>query len=233
MLERAGQSDEFKRARDALQSKIGRFQLEGLLIPGTYRVRLQSSDPRCLSCDEPMYQRNAVALLKAMLPATLKRLESMKERHGLSIYEQIILASIVEKEAVSNADYDRVAAVFLRRLQRNMPLGSCPAVEYALGFHRPFLLFKDIRIRSPYNLYVNRGLPPGPIAFFTSGALAGVENPATTDDLFFVYDWTLSKLFFANRYSFHEKNAERARKNYIEKFGRRSLYRADYDRFYE
>ncbi|MBE7439910.1 MAG: endolytic transglycosylase MltG [Spirochaetales bacterium] len=233
-LEEAGKSPRFLSSFALLQEKLGSVSLEGLLLPGSYRVRLKFLDSSCETCDpEPVLRHNAEAFLRAVLPVTLKRLRPLEERHGLSVYQQIILASIVEKEAVANQDYDRVAAVFLRRLRRNMPLGSCPAVEYALGFHRPFLLFRDIRIRSPYNLYVKKGLPPGPIAFFSDQALQGVLYPADSDDLFFVYDWTLQKLLFASHYSLHEKNAEQARKNYIQKFGRKNLYRADYDRFYK
>jgi UPF0755 protein len=70
----------------------------------------------------------------------------------------------VEKESVKKENFEEVASVFFNRMRTGQTLGSCPTVEYALGYHRPFLLESDVRIQSPYNVYRNKGLPPTPIA---------------------------------------------------------------------
>ena len=152
---------------------------------------------------------------------------------SLSLRQRIILASIVEKEAVSNRNYPEVASVFLNRLDRSMVLGSCPTVEYGLGYHRPFLLFDDLELQSDYNVYKRAGLPPGAIAQFSDDAYRAVLRPANTEDIFFVYDWTTGALHFAVEYRDHKRNAADARKNFIQKYGREQMYRRFNNLYYE
>lgn len=153
--------------------------------------------------------------------------------HSLDRRQRVILASIVEKEAVSNQQYERVASAFLNRLSTGQVLGSCPTVEYGLGYHRPFLLFKDLELQSDYNVYRRPGLPPGPVAQFSDDAYRAVLNPARTRDVFFVYDWTSGQLHFAVEYREHKNNAARARKNFIERYGKDMMYRRFDDLYYE
>lgn len=106
---------------------------------------------------------------------------------GLSSFDAVILASIVERETASDAERDLVAGVFLNRLRINMRLESCATVQYALGEVREVLLFSDLEIESPYNTYRNSGLPPAPICSPGSASLEAVSDPDTTDGyLFFV-----------------------------------------------
>lgn len=213
------------------RAALNRF--EGMFVPGSYAIEL----PAEIAIQSP--QVRARYLIMQLLERTERRLaekrvnESSSSSSGLDAYEQMILASIVEKEAVSNRDYDKVASVFLNRLRKNQPLGSCPTVEYALGFHRPFLLFKDLELDSPYNVYVRKGLPPTPIAFFSDGALAAALQPAQTDYFFFVYDWTTRNLVFTAEYADHKRNAQTARENFIQHYGRDVMYKAFPDKFYE
>lgn len=204
--------------------RINRF--EGLFVPGRYtRASDESVD----------------ALIRRLLEATARRLE----RGGIDVaeynipglefgpYRQLILASIVEKEAASNRGYEGVAAVFLNRLRDNEVLGSCPTVEYALGYHRPFLLFKDLELKSPYNVYKRRGLPPTPIAFFSDGAFDAVRRPIDSAAYFFVFDWTTGDLIFADDYGAHKRNAAGARKRFIAQFGEETIYKRYDGLFYE
>jgi len=103
-------------------------------------------------------------------------LRSVKPVAQLTPYQQLILASIVEKEDIAGKNYDLVASVFLNRLTWGDCLASCPTVEYALGYHRAFLTRYDISIPSPYNVYLRKGLPPTPICFFSDRALQAVRN---------------------------------------------------------
>lgn len=113
--------------------------------------------------------------------------EERCEMVGLSPFNAVILASIVEREAASDTERDLVAGVFINRLRINMRLESCATVQYALGEVREVLLYIDLEIESPYNTYRNSGLPPGPICSPGVASLEAVASPDTTDGyLFFV-----------------------------------------------
>ncbi len=106
---------------------------------------------------------------------------------GLSPFDALVLASIVEREAASDAERDLVAGVFINRLRIGMRLESCATVQYAQGEVREVLLYRDLEIESPYNTYRNSGLPPGPICSPGVASLESVASPDTTDGyLFFV-----------------------------------------------
>ncbi len=102
---------------------------------------------------------------------------------GLSTYQGLILASIVEKEASKASDRAQVAQVFLSRLRQNISLGSDPTAFYGavLAGQKP-----SVAHDSPYNTRIYAGLPPTPISTVSESSLRAVANPATTDWLFFV-----------------------------------------------
>ena len=185
-------------------------RFEGLLRPGTYRLGRPPNTPP---------HARARTILDTLLKATHAVLADLSPVRGLDARQQAILASIVEKEGVDGLNFDRIAAVFHNRLARGDRLGSCPAVEYALGFHRPFLLHRDLEAvaDSPYNLYQRPGLPPTPICFFSDRALRAVRAPAADSLIyFFVYDWAAHKHYFAriDDLAGHRANAARAKTNY-------------------
>ena len=101
-----------------------------------------------------------------------------------NFYEALILASIIEKEGKEKKE---IAGVFINRLNNNMKLQSDPTVIYALG--EKFdgnIRRKDLRIKNPYNTYVYKGLPPGPISLVTKSSIEAVLNPVLSDNLYFV-----------------------------------------------
>ncbi|MFN8671530.1 MAG: endolytic transglycosylase MltG [Candidatus Sericytochromatia bacterium] len=106
----------------------------------------------------------------------------------LSFNETVTLASIVELEAQKPEERDIIAGVFINRLKQGIPLGSDPTVEYALGWHQgdKGLTFQDIKIKSPYNTYINAGLPPGAIANAGAEVFKAVLNYKNTPYLYFV-----------------------------------------------
>ena len=217
----------------AAVKNAGIARLEGLITPQSYMFKKKDLPPLRLAGDRDVQAgRNALFLLSELLERSATRFERLQISRGLSPYQQVILASIVEKEAVSNMDYGTIVSVFLKRLKYGGVLGSCPTVEYALGFHRPFLLREDIAIDSPYNVYARKGLPPTPICFFSNEALEAVIDPPDTTYYFFVYDWTTGRLSFAATLKEHEKNANAARANYIRVFGEMAMREKRYDLFY-
>ena len=227
---------------DPHQSK-NRFEgnrFEGLLPPGIFEVGdLQLTRRTVTEAAEVREGRalaNARQVVKLLLERGAARLEGLPASQGLTAKEQIILASIIEKEAVANTDYKKIAAVFYNRIDKGDKLSSCPTVEYALGYHRPFLLYKDLEAvsQSPYNLYEKAGLPPTPICFFSDAALDAVKDPLVDDSIyFFVFDWTTGRLNFESGadYDKHRENAARAKENFRAKYG--DIRRLSPDKFYE
>lgn len=114
------------------------------------------------------------------------------ERKGLTIYQAVTLASLVEREAVMDEEKPLIASVYLNRYNVNMKLDADPTVQYALGYSlvqqswwtSPLTLI-DLQVNSPYNTYINVGLPPTPIASPSIEALRAVAFPAETSYLYF------------------------------------------------
>src|SRR2546423_9285729 len=98
----------------------------------------------------------------------------------------VTMAAIVEKEARVPEGRPVIGAVYYNRLRRGMLLQADPTVQYALGHHVGRVLYKDLAIKSPYNTYANKGLPPGPIASPGVPSLVAAANPANVQYLHFV-----------------------------------------------
>jgi len=155
--------------------------LEGFLLPNSYPV-----DPSA-TADLLVFQM--VSDFDQHVDANLR---SAFEQQGLSLYEAVTLASIVQREVVVSSEMPMVSSVFLNRLARDMPLQSDVTVQYAIGFvatedswWKDPLSSQDLEIQSPFNTYLHGGLPPGPIDNPGLPALQAVAHPAQTDYLFF------------------------------------------------
>jgi UPF0755 protein len=98
----------------------------------------------------------------------------------------VTMASIVEKEARVPEERPVIAAVYYNRLRKGMRLQADPTIQFALGRHVGRVLYKDLEIKSPYNTYTNKGLPPGPIASPGVASLAAAAHPANVRYLYFV-----------------------------------------------
>ncbi len=112
--------------------------------------------------------------------------EEITDANFKEVKKIVIIASIVEKEAMYNDEKEIIAGIIYKRLKRNMPLQSCSTVIYALGNPKSRLSTTDLRIKSPYNTYIHRGLPPGPICNPGLYSLKSAINPPETDYLYFV-----------------------------------------------
>jgi UPF0755 protein len=98
----------------------------------------------------------------------------------------VTMASIVEREARLPEERPVIAAVYYNRLRKGMLLQADPTVQYALGHHVGRVLYKDLAVQSPYNTYIHKGLPPGPVAAPGVASLAAAANPANVPYLYFV-----------------------------------------------
>lgn len=149
---------------------------EGLLFPDTYFFE-QHTSARVLV-------RNMVGRTQEVF--TEERLVRAREL-GLSPWEVLTLASIIEKEAVVDEERVIISSVYHNRLKVGMKLDACPTVFYVLG--KPMsepLLFVDLEVESPYNTYRNAGLPPGPICSPGLASIDAALNPADTRYYYFV-----------------------------------------------
>jgi UPF0755 protein len=112
--------------------------------------------------------------------------EKRAEEAGLSLHQVVTIASIIEKETGVEEEKPIVSAVIRRRLALDMPLQMDPTVIYGVKRFDGTVTRKDLRTEGPYNTYLNRGLPPGPIANPGLAALAAALNPSKADYLYFV-----------------------------------------------
>jgi UPF0755 protein len=108
------------------------------------------------------------------------------KRQNKSVFEVIILASIIEKEAKFPEDMKKIAGVFQNRLNAGKPLESDATINYITGSGRAQSTFEDLQIDSPYNTYKYPGLPPGPISNPGMGAIRAAIYPEMNDYLYFL-----------------------------------------------
>lgn len=150
--------------------------LEGVLYPDTYLFSPLATNQKIVKTLLAGFERNIISQWQSLTPS-----------NNLNFYKTLILASVVEKEAVFREEMPVIAGVFVNRLNANMPLGSDPTVVYALGLDwKATVYYRDLNVSSPYNTYRNRGLPPTPISSPGANAFRAAMNPAKTDYLFFV-----------------------------------------------
>ncbi len=175
-LEKAG----IVNAREFLAVVAAR-KLEGRLFPSTYHLPPGYSAEKAAAVMTAEFDRQIGAAYAAASPPP-----------ALSLEEALTLASIVAREAVLKTERPIIAAVYLNRLKKKMPLQADPTVQYALGLGhwKKGLTRADLGAPSSYNTYIRRGLPPGPICSPGLESFLGVLSPAKTEALYFVADTT-------------------------------------------
>ena len=138
------------------------------------------------------------------------------------LHDVVILASLVEKETASPVERPLVAQVFSKRLEKGWPLACDPTVVYAQRLNgrmlerpSPPITVSELRFASPYNTYLRKGLPPGPIASPGLASLEAALDPARTDYLYFVSD-TQGGHNFARTLAEHQRNVARYRREVTE-----------------
>lgn len=146
--------------------------LEGYLYPDSFQ-RTAEIDPASII-------KQSLAEFHKHLTTDIK---ASFANEGLTTYQGVILASIVEQEAVKQSDRSQAAQVFLKRLQQGMALGSDVTAFYGSTLAGAG---KDVTYDTPYNTRIHTGLPPTPISNVSDSSLEAVARPATTDWLYFV-----------------------------------------------
>lgn len=172
----AGQFQEAFRTETLTVDGTRTRSLEGYLFPSTYLIPLGAT-PRAIA---GIMTGEFFKELPADAAARARALR-------VSVPQAVTVASLVEREAKSEQDRPKIAAVVYNRLRLEMPLQVDATIEYALSRHKAALSFADLRIASPYNTYLHAGLPPTPIANPGMASLQAAFHPANTGDLYYVY----------------------------------------------
>ncbi len=158
-------------------TKPATYPVEGFLFPSTYEIPVGAT-PR------DVIQMMADEMNRYLTPAVKKQIQAQH----MSIHDFVTLASIVERESLFDADRPTIAGVFKKRLAHGIPLQSDATISYVLGYAKEDVTIGDTQLQSPYNTYVSKGLPPGPIANPGKKSLDAVLYSENTDYLYFVAD---------------------------------------------
>lgn len=149
--------------------------LEGFLYPDTYYFEKDMSEKDVIS-----------AMLKRFSEVYTPELKEKQKKMGLTLQQVINMASIIEKEAVKDVDRPKIAGVFYNRLEIGMPLQSDATIQYIFDERKHIVSYSDLKIDSPYNSYLNKGLPPTPIANPGIKSIEAALEPEDNDYLYFV-----------------------------------------------
>lgn len=177
-----------------LKDKPLDMNLEGYLFPDTYNFFKDSQ---------------ADVVIKKMLDNfDLKLTSEMRGQIASldkTVFETVVLASIIEKEVPTVEDRKIVSGIFQSRIEKGIPLGSDATINYITGKKMLQPNFSDLEIDSPYNTYKNLGLPKGPICSPGVGAIEAAIGPEETDYLYFLTD-SEGKVIYSKTYQEHLEN---------------------------
>ena len=168
-----------------------KYVLEGYLYPATYDM----NDSKTLQM-----------LITEMVAKTDEVMSKYYDRILESDYtlQQIMaLASLIEKEGTKLEDRKKISSVFHNRIKENMMLQTDVSVQYALGEHKEALSLSDLEVDSPYNLYQNYGVGPGPYNSPSEDSIVAALEPEKTDYLYFLADIHTKEIYYAKTYEEH------------------------------
>ncbi|TFE31868.1 endolytic transglycosylase MltG [Cohnella luojiensis] len=183
-----------------------RFPLEGYLFPETYEMKRGSTEADIIN--------RMLAELDHKLDQLPEDWQSTLEERGLTVHQLLTIASLVEREVVVDDERPIVSGVIQNRLKEKMPLQIDATIQYLLDKQKERLLEEDLKVESPYNTYLNAGLPPGPIATPSLKSIEAALYPEESDYFYYVTkkDGTNTHLF-AVTYKQHQKNIQLSEKN--------------------
>ncbi|MDP3957258.1 MAG: endolytic transglycosylase MltG [bacterium] len=186
---------ELRKQFDFLSDMPAGASLEGFLFPDTYFF-----DP----------QTSAETIIDKMLTNFGKKfdasLRTAVQEQKKSLYATVTLASIVENEVKTEVDRKMVVDIFLRRLAIGQALQSCATLQYVLGVDRVQYSYAETQTPSPYNTYINPGLPPGPISNPGLVSLRATLTPLANPYFYFLNDPETGEIIFSVTYEEHLKN---------------------------
>lgn len=168
-----------------------KYVLEGYLFPATYDM----NDSKTLQM-----------LITEMVAKTDEVMSKYYDKILASDYtlqETMAMASLIEKEGSKLEDRKKISSVFHNRIKENMKLQTDVSVQYALGEHKEALSLEDLEVDSPYNLYQNYGVGPGPYNSPSEDSIVAALEPEKTDYLYFLADIHTKEIYYAKTYEEH------------------------------
>jgi UPF0755 protein len=176
-----------------------RYKLEGYLFPETYEMKKGSTEQDIVQRMLSEWERKS-----KLLPEDW---QAQQKKQGLTLHELLTVASLIEREVVVDDERTVVAGVIYNRLQKKMPLQIDATIQYLFDKPKERLFEKDLQLESPYNTYLNAGMPPGPIASPGLASIKAALWPEETKYLFYVTkkDGT-GRHLFAETFEQHKKN---------------------------
>ncbi|WP_235864003.1 endolytic transglycosylase MltG [Sutcliffiella halmapala] len=161
-------------SEDVLNENV-KYPLEGYLFPATYPFYVE--DPTVEEIIETMLQKTKEVMDEYANDMRAK---------DFTPHQLLTMASLIEAEATNQTDRELIASVFYNRLAIDMPLQTDPTVLYALGEHKERTLYEHLEVDSPYNTYLNKGMPPGPIANAGTSSIDAALVPAESEFYYFL-----------------------------------------------
>jgi len=158
-----------------LEDNPGDVSLQGYLFPDTYRVYRDASTQDIVEKMLDNFDRKLDQDLRTEIVSQKK-----------TIFEIVTMASLLEKEAKTYEDKRIIAGIFYKRIKANSPLQSCASVEYILGTKKRILSIQDTKVKSPYNTYLYKGLPPSSICNPGLNSIKAAIYPKTTPYWYFL-----------------------------------------------
>ncbi|KRL98026.1 endolytic transglycosylase MltG [Liquorilactobacillus satsumensis] len=186
----------------AVDAKNVRYKLEGYLYPATYYA------------GKNVTLAELVTKMVAKTDEMLKPYYSTIKEKKWTVQQVLTLASLVEREGVTTKDRYLIAGVFENRLDKNMKIQSDISVLYALGKHKSSVTYKDLEVDSPYNLYKNSGVGPGPFNNPSIDSVKAVLNPTDRSQgyLYFIANLKTGKVYYSKTYAEHQQMTEKLQK---------------------
>jgi UPF0755 protein len=203
---RLARSNQFDSGFAWLRERPAGSTLEGYLFPDTYQIDATATISDVILLLLQNFDRRVTPQMRQQAAAT-----------KYSLYEVLTIASLVEREAVKAEERPLIASVYLNRLDKDMALEADSTVQYALGYQpekntwwRRLSVDQLRQVESPYNTYLHRGLPPGPICSPGLASIQAVLQPAQTDYLYYYAKGDGSHAF-ARTFEEHLENQQKYR----------------------
>ncbi len=190
---------------DFTETEFNSLAKEGYLFPDTYLVPKQASAGFMVDLLTNTFDQKYTPEMQAKA-----------KKLGLTKDQVVTLASIVEREARSKEAKQQVASILMKRLNEDMPLQVDATIQYLLGYQpgekswwKRHLSLADLKIDSPYNTYINTGLPPGPISNPGIDAIEAVVNADPKTPYLFYITGNDNKMHYAKTGEEHAKNVQK------------------------
>ena len=183
-----------------------KYRVEGYLFPKTYEVVKGATEEEIINVMLAQFQKEWSEKWNPIL-----------KKRRLTQHHVMTLASLIEKEARVDSERTTLAGVIQNRINKKMDLQIDATIQYILGKPKAQLAYRDLKVKSPYNTYINSGLPPGPIANPGIKSIEAALFPDPHDYYFYVTkkDGT-GEHYFAKNYTDHQRNIAKSKEKQTE-----------------